>query len=121
MEPLNVVLYQNDAETAERLAASLARYFPSIYLTRSREEIRPTLERYSAEVLVLDVETSEDHDLERLHREFPDLYIVCTHRLANDQLWTEAINQGAADLCVPWDTEDVVRSLTRERARRAAA
>jgi DNA-binding NtrC family response regulator len=121
MEPLNVVLYQNDAETAERLVASLAQYFPSVHLTRSREEIRPALKRSGAEVLVLDVETSEDRELERLHQEFPSLYIVCTHRLANDQLWTEAINQGAADLCVPWDTQDVVRSLTLERARRAAA
>ena len=121
MEPLNVVLYQNDAETAERLAASLARYFPSIHLTRSREEVRLAITRYSAEVLVLDVETSDDRDLERLHQEFPGLYIVCTHRLANDQLWTEALSHGAADLCVPWNTEEVVRSLTRDRARRAAA
>src|SRR5258708_867498 len=109
MEPLNIVLYQNDAEIAERLATSLARYFPSIYLTHNREEIRPTLKRYRAEVLVLDVETSENRDLERLHREFPNLYIVCTHRLASDQLWTETINQGAADLCVPSNTDDVVR------------
>jgi DNA-binding NtrC family response regulator len=121
MEQLNVVLYQDDAETAERLAASLSQYFPSIYLTHSRKEIRTALSRYRAEVLVLDVETSEDRELERLHHEFPGLYIVCTHRLANDELWTEALNQGAADLCVPWNTEDVVRSLTRERARRAAA
>jgi DNA-binding NtrC family response regulator len=121
MEPLNVVLYQNDAETAERLAASLSRYFPAIHLTRSRQEVRPAISRYRAELLVLDVETSDDRELERLHGEFPGLYIVCTHRLANDQLWTEALSQGAADLCVPWNTEDVVRSLTRERARRAAA
>src|SRR3989442_10460269 len=119
MEPLNVVLYQHDAETAERLAASLSRHFPSVHLTRSRKEVRPAVARYRAEVLVLDVETSEERDLERLIREFPDLYIVCTHRLANEELWTEALSQGAADLCVPWNTEDVVRSLTRERARRA--
>lgn len=121
MEPLNVVLYQDDAETAERLAASLSRYFPTVYRTHSREEIRPAITRCNAEVLVLDVEASESSELERLHREFPGLYIVCTHRLANDELWTETINRGAADLCVPWNTEDIVRSLTREHARRAAA
>jgi len=121
MEPMNVVLYQNDAETAERLATSLARYFPSIHLTRKREEVRPAITRFGAEVLVLDLETSDDRDLERLHKEFPGLYIVCTHRLANDQLWTEALSQGAHDMCVPWNTEDVVRSVTRERARRTAA
>jgi DNA-binding NtrC family response regulator len=121
MEPVNVVLFQNDAETAKRLAASLAQYFPSIYLTRNRDEIRPAINRCSADVLVLDVESSAERELERLHREFPGLYIVCTHRLANDELWTEALNQGAADLCVPWNTQEVVLALTRDWTRRAAA
>ena len=121
MEPINVVLFQNDAETAKRMAASLSQYFPSIHLTRTREEIRPAINRSGAEVLVLDVESSGDRELEHLHREFPSLYIVCTHRLANDELWTEALNQGADDLCLPWNTEEVVRALTRDRTRRAAA
>ncbi len=121
MEPLNVVLYQHDAGTAQALAANLSQHFPSVHLTRNREEIRPAIARYRAEALILDVEGSDARELEGLHNEFPGLYIVCTHRLANDELWTEALNQGAADLCVPWNTVDVVRSLTRERARRAAA
>jgi DNA-binding NtrC family response regulator len=121
MGPLNVVVFQNDSQTAERLAASLSKHFPSILLTNRREEIRGALASSSAAMLVLDLETSGTEELERLHREFPALSIVCTHRLANDQLWTETLNQGAADLCVPWNTQDVVRSLTRERARRDAA
>jgi DNA-binding NtrC family response regulator len=121
MEPLSVVLYQNDAETAQKLSASLSQYFLSIYLTRKREEIRPAIARHRAEVLVLDVETSDSSELETLHHEFPGLYIVCTHRLADEQLWTKALNQGAADLCVPWNTDDVVRAVKRERSRRAAA
>jgi DNA-binding NtrC family response regulator len=121
MEPLHVVVYQGDAQTAERLAAGLSRYFPSICLTRNRDEIRPAITETSAELLVLDVENSGTMELERLHQEFPELYIVCTHRLANDELWTEALNQGAADLCVPWNTEEVVQALTRDHARRAAA
>jgi hypothetical protein len=119
MEPLNVVLYQEDAAAAEKLAVSLSQYFPSIHLTRHRKEVRPAVARYHAEVLVLDVETSEDRELEHLIGEFPGLYIVCTHRLASDELWTEVLTQGAHDMCVPWNTEDVVRSVTR--ARRAAA
>ncbi|MFY9560834.1 MAG: hypothetical protein WAQ52_11420 [Terriglobales bacterium] len=121
MEPLNVVLYQNDAGTAQVLAANLSRHFPSVHLARSSEEIRPAIARYRAQVLVLDVETSRSGEVERLHQEFPSLSIVCTHRLADEELWTEALNQGAADMCVPWNTDDVVRSVMRDRARRAAA
>jgi len=121
MEPVHVVLYQNDAETAERLSASLAQFFPFIYSIHERQEIRAAIVQTSAELLVLDVEYTGTGEVESLHREFPGLYIVCTHRLANDELWTEALNQGAADLCVPWNPEEIVRSLTREHARRAAA
>src|ERR1700750_593853 len=113
MAPKNVVLYQEDAAAAEKLAVTLSQYFPSIHLTRNRKEIRPALAQYHAEVLVLDVETSEDRELELLIRASPVLYIVWTHRLANDELWTDALSQGAHDMCVPWNTEDVVRSVTR--------
>jgi DNA-binding NtrC family response regulator len=121
MEPLHVVLYQTDTETAEKLTASLSKHFPTVYRTQTCEEIRPALTRFSAEVLVLDVETSGSTELKHLHQDFPGLYIVCTHRLANDELWTEALNQGADDLCVPWNADEVVRSLSRARAHRAAA
>ena len=73
MEPLNVVLYQHDAGTARALAANLSQHFPSVYLTRNREEIRPAIARLRADVLVLDVESSRSGEVERLHQEFNSL------------------------------------------------
>jgi hypothetical protein len=55
-----------------------------------------------------------------LHQEFPGLSIVCTHRLADDELWAEALSRGASDVCPPRQDE-VVRSVMRERAHRSAA
>jgi hypothetical protein len=55
-----------------------------------------------------------------LHREFPDLYIVGTHRLADDKLWAEAMSLGASDICEP-RKDDVLRSLLHGIARHAAA
>jgi DNA-binding NtrC family response regulator len=120
METTRVVLYQTDARTAQILAHSLAEHFQSVHLARSHEELRPTIARNRAEVLVLDMEQSYWGEVERLHREFPSLSIVCTHRLADEELWTEALNQGAADICEPRQDE-VVRSVMREQAHRAAA
>jgi len=120
MEPLNVVLYQKDARAAEALAASLSN-LTSVHQAGSREEIRPIIARHRAEVLVMDLETSPLSEVQRLHHEFPGLSIVCTHRLADEELWTEALNQGAADMCDPWNTQDVVQSIMRERAHRSAA
>jgi DNA-binding NtrC family response regulator len=120
MEPVSVVLYQNDARTAQLLANSLSKHFQSVHLARNHEELAPAIARNRAEVLVLDMEKSFWGEVERLHREFPSLSIVCTHRLADEELWTEALNQGASDICEPRQDE-VLRSVMRERAHRAVA
>src|ERR1700682_4859372 len=101
MEPRSVVLYQNDPRTAQTLAVSLSQHFDSVYLAGRYEDVRPAVARHRAEALVLDLETSGAAEVERLHHEFPSLCIVGTHRLADDKLWTEALNKSACDKCVP--------------------
>jgi DNA-binding NtrC family response regulator len=120
MEPLSVVLYQNDPRTAQTLAVSLSQHFESVYLARSYDEVRPAVARHRAEALVLDLETSGPGEVERLHREFPDLCIVGTHRLADDKLWAEAMSLGASDICEPRN-DDVVRSVVAPLAHHAVA
>jgi DNA-binding NtrC family response regulator len=120
MEPVSVVLYQNDPTTAQTLAVTLSQHFNSVYLARNYQEISPTIARYRAEALVLDLEVSGSGEVERLHNEFPDLCIVGTHRLADDKLWAEAMSLGASDLCEP-RIDDLVRSLRHRLAQHAAA
>jgi len=121
MELLNVVLFQTDARTAQTLAEKLSQHVRSVHLARTCEEIRPHIVRHRAKVLVLDLENCCLSEVKRLHREFPDLSIVCTHRLADEELWTLALNQGAADMCEPRNTDGILRSVMRERAHGVAA
>jgi DNA-binding NtrC family response regulator len=120
MEQFSVVLYQNDARTAQTLAVSLSQHFESVYLARNYEEVRPAVVKHRPEAVVLDLETSGPGEVERLHREFPRLCIVGTHRLADDKLWAEAMSLGAADICEP-RTDDVVRSVLQHVTHPAAA
>ena len=120
MEPLCVVLYQNDPRTAQALAVSLSQHFDTVHLARTYQEVRPAVARHRAEAVVLDLETSGPCEVERLHREFPELCIVGTHRLADDKLWTEALNLGASDICEPRN-QDVVSSLLRGLTHHVAA
>jgi len=120
MEPLSLVVYQHDPRTAHTLAVSLSQHFGPVYAAGKQEDVRTAVARHRADVLVLDVEASRSDEVGRLHNEFPSLCIVATHRLADDELWTEAMNQGAADVCQPHD-DQVVRSVLRGRAQRAAA
>jgi DNA-binding NtrC family response regulator len=119
METLCVVLYQNDPRTAQVLAVSLSQHFDSVHLARTCEEVRPVVARHRAEALVLDLETSGPDEVDRLHREFPGLCIVGTHRLADDKLWAEAMSLGASDICEPRN-DDVVRSLLHSMSHRLA-
>jgi hypothetical protein len=120
MEPLSVVLFQNDPRTAKSLAAGLSQHFESVYLAKKCEDICPTVAEHHAEALVLDLETSGPGEVERLHREFPGLCIVGTHRLADDKLWAEAVSLGACDICEPRN-DDVVRSVLHGLMHDAAA
>ncbi len=120
MEPLSLVIYHNDPRTAQALATGLAQHFGPINRISEGDEIRPALVQHHPDVLVLDMETSRSDEIRRLHKEFPLLRIVATHRLADEGLWTEAMNQGADDVCEPRDDE-VVQTLLRGRAHTAAA
>src|SRR5208282_4806167 len=120
MEPLCVVLYQNDPRTAQTLAVSLSQHFDSVHLARTYQEVRPAVAQHQAEAVVLDLETSGPCEVERLHREFPSLCIVGTHRLADDKLWAEAMSLGACDICEP-RTDDVVRSVLHGLTHNAVA
>jgi len=119
MEPLSVVLYQNDPRTAQTLAVSLSQHFDSVYLANTYQEVLPAVARHRAGAVVLDLETSGPGEVERLHHEYPSLCIVGTHRLADDQLWTEAMSLGASDICEPRNG-DVVRSVLHHLTRAAA-
>jgi hypothetical protein len=120
MKPLSVVLFQTDARTAQLLSENLSRHVP-VHLARTCDEIRLSITRHGAEVLVLDLEDCCLSEVKRLCREFPGLSIVCTHRLADEELWAEALNQGAADMCETRNTDSIVRSVMRGRAHGAAA
>ncbi len=120
MAPVSVVLFQNDPRTAHTLAVSLSQHFESVYLASRYEDVRPAVAKSRAGALVLDLEISGPDEVERLHREFPDLCIVGTHRLADDKLWAEAMSLGASDICEPRN-DDVVRSVLQHLTRSAAA
>jgi len=120
MKPLNLVVFHNDPRTAQALVGSLSRHFDSVDVASRYEEVRPAIKRNCADVLVFDLESSRSGEIRRLHHEFPSLCIVGTHRLADEQLWTEALEQGAADICEPRNDE-VLRSVLRERVQHAAA
>jgi len=49
-------------------------------------------------------------DVKSLAGDFPEAHIVCTHRCADEEMWTAALNAGAEDVCRLSDTTSIVRA-----------
>jgi DNA-binding NarL/FixJ family response regulator len=110
MQPLNVVLLQSDSRVAECLVSALASSSTSVRQVKTLGELRNSIEKHVAGIAILDMEAASISDVEHLSREFPKARIVCTHRLADEDLWAAALNAGAADVCPPSDTRGILRA-----------
>jgi DNA-binding NtrC family response regulator len=110
MQPLNVVLLQSDSRVAESLVSALASSSTSVRQVKSLGELRNSIEMHVAGIAILDMEAASISDVEHLSREFPKARIVCTHRLADEDMWAAALNAGAADVCPPSDTRGILRA-----------
>jgi DNA-binding NarL/FixJ family response regulator len=108
----NVVVLEKDPGVASCLAGTLGLHF-SVHVTRSREELRDDLARTRPKAVVLNIDDWRLSDVESLHRDFPALPIVCTHRIPDDELWTAALSAGASDVCPADDLDKVLTSVRR--------
>ncbi|HEV3038976.1 MAG TPA: hypothetical protein VHA33_14455 [Candidatus Angelobacter sp.] len=112
MKPLSIVVAQSNAKAAESLARSLHHHFRVVNLARSVNELRNSIPRHRADVAVVDLELAAFAEIQELSKEFSATTIVCTHRLADEKMWTEALAMGAADCCNASDVRAIVMAAT---------
>jgi DNA-binding NarL/FixJ family response regulator len=113
MQPLNVVLLQSDSRVAQSLVSALVNTFSSVRQVQSLGELRSSIAKHRAGIAILDMEAASLSDVEHLSREFPKACIVCTHRIADEDMWAAALNAGAADVCPSSDTRGILRTALR--------
>jgi DNA-binding NarL/FixJ family response regulator len=113
MQPLNVVLLQSDPGTVQSLIAPLGSCFRSVREARSLGDVRDSVAQHNAKIVILDIEMTSLTDVEKLCHDFPEACIVCTHRLADEEMWTEVLSAGAADCCVSSDPRSIVEAACR--------
>jgi len=118
----NVVVLEKDPGVARSLAGGLRSHF-SVQVAHSHEELLDNVARNRPQAVVLNIEHWRLTDVESLHREFPQLPIVCTHRIPDEDLWMAALQVGASDVCAADDVSNVLSSVLRNTAlsRTAAA
>jgi DNA-binding response OmpR family regulator len=118
----SVVVLEKDPRVAHSLAGGLRPHF-AVQLINTREELRDRLTKNHPEAVVLNIEYWRLTDVESLHRDFPHLPIVCTHRVPDEEMWMAALEAGASDICPADDVANVLTSVLRSMAlsRTAAA
>jgi DNA-binding NarL/FixJ family response regulator len=112
MKPLSVVVAQSNTKAAESLAKSLHNHFRVVNVARNFSELRNSIPRHRADVAVVDLELAGFVEVQELHKEFGATMIVCTHRLADEKMWTDALAVGAADCCNASDVRAIVMAAT---------
>ena len=118
----SVVLLEKDPGVARSLAGGLRSHF-SVHVTDSHEGLRDKVERNRPQAVILNIEHWQLTDVESLHRDFPQLSIVCTHRIPDEEMWMAALEAGAFDVCPTDDVSNVLTSVLRSTglSRTAAA
>jgi DNA-binding NtrC family response regulator len=109
---LNVVVLEKDPALAQSLAGGLRPRF-SVHLAGSHEHFLENVARSHAQAVVLNLEHWPLCDIERLHQAFPELPIVCTHRIPDEEMWMAALAAGACDVCPAGDINNVLSAILR--------
>jgi DNA-binding NarL/FixJ family response regulator len=124
MSSLSIAILQKDSRVARLVSGQLCHHFQTIRVAQSADELRELIPRFRPDVVVADMETASLTEIQQLHREFAGLCIVCTHRIADEHMWTAAMEAGAADICSATDTRGILTAAVRNTSpltRSAAA
>ena len=122
MLSLNVVLAQHDPTAASNLVNNLRGQCRAVTVSK-KDQVRQDILKSRADIAVLDLEMFSLPEVEKICHEFKNVSVVCTHRLADEELWTSVMNAGAADCCLPTDVNGILFAVRRyaARTRHAAA
>lgn len=115
MKPLSVVVAQSNSKTAEMLAKSLDNHFRVVHMAGNLMELRLAIPKLRADVVIVDLELAALSEVRQLKREFSTTTIVCTHRLADEKMWMDALAAGAVDCCYSSDVRAIVLAASHTK------
>jgi DNA-binding NarL/FixJ family response regulator len=115
MKPLSVVVAQRNSQISDSLSRSLNNHFRVITKAGSLDDVFQAVPVQTADAAIVDLELVSLKEIQQLHSKFPGLTIVCTHRLPDEKMWTQALAAGAADCCYSSDVRAIVQAASSIR------
>src|SRR5437870_570687 len=104
------IIAQSDRVSAAELAAALQPHCQKVHVTQSQDELRFAVPKHRADIVIADLETFDLARVRELRSQFGSVQIVCTHRLADEELWAQTLEAGADDCCDSRDIGGILRS-----------
>jgi DNA-binding response OmpR family regulator len=111
----SIVVLERDPAVANFLTDGLRSHF-SVQVLHDREELPENISKNHPSILVVNIEHWQLQEVENLHREFPALPIVCTHRVPDEEMWMAVLEAGASDVCPSDDMNHLLNSVLRTLA-----
>jgi DNA-binding response OmpR family regulator len=121
MQHTNIVLLQSDPKIAQSLAALLANSFHRVHVAKSVEELHRAAAKHRPSAIVLDLESAPLTEVETLKKEFEEVRVICNHRVADEEMWTQTLSVGADDCCPSSDMRGILSAAARANQIRDAA
>ena len=115
MRPISAIVVHKDSSFIETLASSLRQHFRLVNTASSADGARSQIRNHHAQLLIIDLESVDLEQIKLLNMEFSGITIVCTHRLADEELWLQALRAGAADCCHESDIRGIVLAACRDQ------
>ncbi len=121
MPQSTVVLALTSPRSAEVLAVALHSYFDTVAVVHAPEHLQPALLKFRANVAIVDLEMVSLRDVEALHRDFPQVLLVCTHRVPDEDMWAAALSGGAMDCFCTSDVRNIVAAAIVPRPSQSSS
>jgi len=110
MKPLSAIVAHKSEAPAELLAESLRQHLRFVSTAVSYDDACSQAKQHRAQLMIVDLETIALNQIKVLLEELPGITIVCTHRSADDVVWSEALTAGAVDCCLESDIRAIVHA-----------
>jgi DNA-binding NarL/FixJ family response regulator len=112
MKPLSVVVAQRNSQNSDILTRSLNNHFRVVTTATGMDELLHAIPYHRADAAIVDLEMVGLKEVQQIHNRFPHITIVCTHRLPDEKMWTQALSAGASDCCYNSDVRAIVQAAS---------
>ena len=110
MLSLSILIAQADGRVGDLLASNLHAHFREIHRVGLKELRERCFRNEAPQAVVVDLELVNFQELQEICTECGNAAVICTHRLADEQMWVAALAAGATDCCTPDDIAGILRA-----------